>query len=250
MSLNVTSSENVPESKRRKLPGFEDAEDETLLNRTAQNLAEQYIQHFPEHVGQLAARTGLGAARKAAESLHSATDGEAISSLRQSYRSWRESDHLLQPCDTIAVVSVDFNAQIGSEDIQDVIRYEVVQVSEIKEYVVNVFEEWLRHFLQRTSQDSIDTRETERNGSAMLNEDDQLSTLEDYIERVAADLTGQDAEGDNEGALESNVEWIHVLVKEFLDDPGFETFDARSTGHVALYQRVPKITLRYVRGLY
>ena len=233
-----------PPSKRCRLPEFEDAENETLLNRSVQNLCEQYIEHFPEHVGALAARNGAAAAIRVAESLHSATNGEAIASITQSIQSLREESHLLQPCDSIAVISIDSNS-LGGEDIRNAVRYEIVPVSHMKEYVVNVLQEWFLGYKRRTRNNVSDIYETERNGSAMLNEDGGLSTLEDYIERVAQDLSGQDAD---HGALQDNIDWIRTLVQEFLDDPGFECLHWESSGPFPIYRRVPKITIRYARG--
>lgn len=236
---NVYSS--PPRTKRRKLPKFEDVKDETLANRAAQSVCEQYIFKFPEQVGALAVQHGRETVNAVAKSLHSATGGDAISSLTQSMQSRRDQGHVLDPWDTISVVSVDFNPNLT----RDALLHEVVQVSHINEHVVSVFEEWLRHHYSRTRVDSLGPDEIENNGSALLIEDDSMSTLEDYIQRVAKDVSGQDEDG---RVVQDNVDSIERMVEEFLDDPGADHLVRLPDDPVQIYQRVPKITIRYVRG--
>lgn len=223
---------------KRKLPSFS-KEEESLENRAAQSVFEQFLAKHPEQLGAIMARCTPKVRSQAIKSL----DVKDVASAKIPI-SEMMAGKSLSMYDEITVIKLDDGETVHEAD------YITLRASMLDERIVEVLSLWLEDFYKNYPDADARESRVERDGSARLEEDSDISALQDFIEKYVedrrADKEDADDEDDEDAYEDDNdeVEYITDLFHEFLGDPagpaGFGNEDK-----VRLFRPNPKITIRY-----
>lgn len=239
---------------KRKLPNFSKEED-SLENRAAQSVFEQFLAKHPDQLGAILARCTPKIRSQAIKSL----DVRDVVSAKVPI-SEMMTGKPLSMFDEITIIKTDDGETAHEAD------YITLRASTLDERIFEILSLWLEDFYKKHPDQ--DSRESwvERDGSARLDEDSSISALQDFIERYVEDLVAQQnaeaeyggrpgeedeeyekdayAEYDDDLDFDTEVDNITSMFREFLFEaagpPGFGNDDK-----FRLYRPTPKITIRY-----
>ena len=239
---------------KRKLPSFPKEED-SLENRAAQSVFEQFLAKHPDQLGAILARCTPKVRSQAIKSL----DDRDVVSVKVPI-SEMMAGKPLKLFDEITIIKTDDGETAHEAD------YITLRASMLDERIFEVLSLWLEDFYKKYP--DADSRESwiERDGSARLDEDSSISALQDFIERYVEDLVadkyaeaeygGKPGEEDEQGyekdAYEDDDELDHDTEVENITDM-FKDLLSDAAGPAGfgnenkfrLYRPNPKITIRY-----
>ena len=229
---------------KRKLPNFTKEED-SLENRAAQSVFEQFLAKHPGQLGAILARCTPLVRSQAIKSLNVRDVVSAKVPISEII-----TGKPLKMFDEITIIKTEDGETAHEAD------YITLRASMLDERIFEVLSLWLEDFYKRYPDQ--DSRESwiERDGSARLDEDSSMSALQDYIERHVEDIVAdknaeaengeEDAFYDDDEELDPSyhVEQISDMFRDLFQDAagpaGFGNEDK-----FRLYRPNPKITIRY-----
>lgn len=219
--------------KERKLPDFGHRED-SLEETSARGVVEQYLDKYPERLGNLLRR--MKSKEKRAAAMQSIDSKDMV-------RPTQNYSFNLLPDDTVAfLIFHDSSADMD---------YALLRVSEIPDPLGSVLCHWLAKWMEKHDTAAKRVNKLEHDGSVKCEVDEEVSEFEDAIQQYVDDLElehGDDKEEDEEEEDEEfntdeKLDEVRDTIQQWL--LGAEWVKKEEPEKFTSYMKGPKITVRF-----
>lgn len=221
----------LPSKKQKRTLPFHKEED-SLEDKAARSVVEQYLEKYPERIGHLIARMELHKRSQVMQHIPS----------KEMLRPVAMYSYQLIPDDTIAILH--FHDSAADMD------YALLKVSELPDFMSSVLGYWLEDWTGSYNTADKRTNHVEHDGSATLALDAEIDELSDAIERHVVVLQEtfeqegeENEESEEEFDFDSKIEEVTDDIQQWLG--GSEWVKVEPKESFRLFMRAPKLTIRF-----